>query len=116
MPTRLAANNKLLLDAFTGELGGGVTNYFHRLHALNITNGTERTGSPVVVNASVPGVGVDSVGGKVTFNAKQENQRCALTLANGMVYVAYAGYSDTDPYHGWIIGFSTANLAQLTNY
>jgi hypothetical protein len=106
----------LYVDAFTGELGGGVTNYFHRLYALNITNGTEQPFSPVVVSASVPGIGVDSVGGKVTFNAKQENQRPALTLANGMVYVAYAGYSDTDPYHGWIIGFSTTNLAQLTNY
>jgi len=32
------------------------------------------------------------------------------------VYLAFAGYADTDPYHGWIIGFSTTNLAQLTNY
>ncbi|MGA3285246.1 MAG: Calx-beta domain-containing protein [Verrucomicrobiota bacterium] len=110
------SSGTLYVDALTGEINGGVTNYFHRLHALNITNGTERTGSPVLVSASVPGIGVDSVGGKVTFNAKQEIQRCALTLANGIVYVAFAGYSDTDPYHGWIIGFSTTNLAQLTNY
>ena len=27
----------LYVDAFTGEPGGGVTNYFHRLHALNIS-------------------------------------------------------------------------------
>jgi hypothetical protein len=86
------------------------------LHALNITNGTEQAGSPVVITASVAGTGVDSVGGKVTFNAKQENQRPALTLVNGIVYVCYAGYADTNPYHGWIIGFSTTNLAQLTNY
>ena len=106
----------LYVDAFTGELGGGVTNYFHTIHALNLTNGTERSFSPMVVTASVAGTGVDSVGGRVTFNAKQENQRCALTLANGIVYLAYAGYADTNPYHGWIIGFSTTNLAQLTNY
>jgi hypothetical protein len=106
----------LYVDAFTGEIIGGVTNYFHRLHALNITNGMERTGGPVLISASVPGNGVDSIGGKVKFNAKQEIQRCALTLAHGIVYVAYAGYSDTNPYHGWIIGFSTTNLAQLTNY
>jgi hypothetical protein len=102
----------LYVDAFTHE----GASYFHRLHALNITNGTERTGSPVLISASVPGNGVDSIGGKVNFNAKQEIQRCALTLANGIVYVAYAGYSDTNPYHGWIIGFSTTNLVQLTNY
>jgi hypothetical protein len=106
------AAGTLYVDAFTHE----GASYFHRLHALNITNGTERSFSPVVVTAAVAGNGVDSVGGKVTFNAKQENQRCALTLANGIVYLAFAGYADTDPYHGWIIGFSTTNLAQLTNY
>jgi Calx-beta domain len=106
----------LYVDEFTGIVGGGVTNYFHFMHALNITNGAERSFSPVVVAASVAGTGVDSVGGKVTFNAKQENQRTALTLSGGIIYVSYAGYADTDPYHGWIIGFSATNLAQLTNY
>jgi hypothetical protein len=110
------SSGTLYVDAFTGEIGGGVTNYFHRLHALNITNGTELPGSPVVVSANVPGVGVGSTNGRSIFNAQQELQRCALTLAGGMVYVCYAGYADTDPYHGWIIGYSTTNLAQLTNY
>ena len=106
----------LYVDAFTGEVGGGVTNYFHRLHALNITNGTEQPNSPVVVTASVTGGGADSVAGKVTFNAKQQIQRCALTLAGGKVYIAYAGYADTNPYHGWLIGFDATTLQQLTNY
>lgn len=106
----------LYVDAFTGEIGGGVTNYFHRLHALNLTNGTEQPFSPVVVSASVAGTGVDSSNGVVTFNPKQHIQRCALTLAGGIVYLAYAGYADTDPYHGWIIGFNATNLAPLTNY
>ena len=106
----------LYVDAFTGERSGSVTNYFHRMHALNIADGTERSFSPVTITASVPGTGVDSSSGRVTFNAKQENQRPALTLAGGIVYVAYAGYADTDPYHGWIIGFNATNLVQLTNY
>ena len=106
----------LYVDAFTGELGGGVTNYFHRLHALKITDGTEQPYSPVVVAASVPGNGVDNIGGRVYFNAQQQLQRSALTLAGGMVYVAYSGYADTDPFHGWIIGFNAANLVQPTNY
>ena len=106
----------LYVDAFTGEISGGVTNYSHQMHALNITNGTERSFSPVVITASVVGIGVDSTNGRVTFNPKQENQRPALTLAGGIVYVAYAGYADTDPYHGWIIGFNATNLVQLTNY
>jgi hypothetical protein len=106
----------LYVNVFAHEVSGGATNYFHRLHALNITNGTEQPFSPVLVTASVAGSGVDSTNGLVIFNAKQENERSALTLAGGIVYVAYAGYADTDPYHGWIIGFNATNLVQLTNY
>jgi uncharacterized repeat protein (TIGR02543 family) len=46
----------------------------------------------------------------------QQLQRPALTLAGGVLYVAYAAYNDTDPYHGWIIGFQASTLQQLTNY
>lgn len=106
----------LYVDAFTGTVSGGKTNYVHTLHALNITNGQECSFSPVTVSASVAGGGVDSSGGKVTFNAEQENQRPALTLAAGIVYVCFAGYADTDPYHGWVIGYNETNLVQLTNY
>jgi hypothetical protein len=106
----------LYVDAFTGVVGGGVTNYFHKLHALNITNGTEQPYSPVVVAASVAGSGVDSAAGQVTFNAKQENQRSALTLAGGIVYLIYASYADANPYHGWIIGYNATNLMLMTNY
>ena len=98
----------LYVDVFTGEISGGVTNYLHRLHALNIADGTERL-SPVIVTASVPGAGVDSVGGRVTFNPEQENQRSALTLAGGILYDVFTSYADTDPYHGcedpWLQSF-----------
>ncbi|MGH7941897.1 MAG: Calx-beta domain-containing protein [Limisphaerales bacterium] len=106
----------LYVDAFTGIVSGGTTNYFHTLHALDITTGRERSFSPVTVSASVAGAGVDSSGGKVTFNAQQQNQRAAMTLAGGILYVCYAGYADTDPYHGWIIGYNETNLVQPTNY
>ena len=106
----------LYVDAFTGEVSGGVTNYFHRLHALNLTNGTERTFGPVTVAASVPGNGTGSVSGVLTFSAKQHSQRSALTLAGGILYVAFAGYADTDPYHGWLLGYNATNLTLLTNY
>ena len=106
------ASGTLYVDAFTHE----GTTYLHRIHALNLTNGTERPFSPVMVSASVPGVGVGSVGGVLTFAPKQHLQRPALTLAGGILYVAYSGYADTDPYHGWVIGFNATTLKQLTNY
>ncbi len=101
----------IYLDAFTHE----GANYVHRIHALSITNGMERSFSPLVVAASIAGTGVGSTGGQLAFNAVQQIQRAALTLAGGVVYAAYAGYADTDPYHGWVIGFNAANLQQLTN-
>lgn len=106
------ATGTIYLDAFTHE----GTAYYHRIHALNITNGTEQPFSPVVVTASTPGVGVGSANGVLTFNPQQHLQRPALTLAGGKLYVAYSGYADTDPYHGWVIGFDAATLKQLTNY
>ncbi|HUR47184.1 MAG TPA: hypothetical protein VMZ27_14990 [Candidatus Saccharimonadales bacterium] len=106
------ASGTLYVDALTHE----GTAYFHKLHALNITNGTEQPFSPVVVSAPVSGTGVGSTNGILRFEAKQQLQRSALTLAGGIVYVPYAGYDDTDPYHGWVIGFNSTNLQQLTNY
>jgi uncharacterized repeat protein (TIGR03806 family) len=111
------ATGTIYLDAFTREVVAGVsTNYFHRLHALNITNGNEQPYSPVVVAASVPGRGVAGNGSVVTFSAIQHMQRPALTLAGGILYVCYGSHDDTDPYHGWVLGYSAANLALLTNY
>jgi hypothetical protein len=106
----------IYLDAFTREVVAGVsTNYYHRIHALNITNGTERI-SPVVVAASVPGRGVAGNGSVVAFQAIQHLQRPALTLAGGILYVCYGSHGDTDPYHGWVMGFNPTNLVLLTNY
>ena len=110
------ASGTLYVDAFTGVPSVGVTNYYHRIHALNIATGTEQPYSPVLVAVSIPGTGVGGNGSTVTFEAKREIQRCALTLAGGIVYVAYAGYADTDPYHGWVLGYDTGTLQLLTNY
>ena len=39
-----------------------------------------------------------------------------MTLAGGKLFVAYGSYADTDPYHGWVLGFNATNLLLLTNY
>ena len=106
------ARGTLFVDAFTREASG----YIHRLHALNITNGSERPNSPVVVAATTPGTAVDSVGGIITFSATQQIQRSALTLAGETLYVPYSGYADTDPYHGWILGYDPVSLQIRPGY
>ena len=107
------ASGTIYVDALTHD-GPGL--YNHRIHALNILNGAEQPSSPLEVAASVPGNGYDNTNGVISFNAMQQLQRSALTLAGGVVYAAYAAYNDTDPYHGWVIGFQTGTLEQLTNY
>ncbi len=88
--------------------------YRHYLHALDIFSGIEKFGGPVQIAGSVPGIGFNSVNGVVTFDSHQQIQRSSLLLANGVVYVAFAGYSDTDPYHGWLFGYNAATLARVS--
>ncbi|HEV7923937.1 MAG TPA: LamG-like jellyroll fold domain-containing protein, partial [Verrucomicrobiae bacterium] len=109
------ASGTLYVNVHTREVGA-TTNYYHRIHALNITNGAEQSYSPVAVTNSVPGTGVDGTNGVVGFDARTENQRPGMTLAGGMLYGAYGSYADTDPYHGWVLGFKATNLAQSASY
>jgi hypothetical protein len=107
------ATGTLFLDAFTHE----GSSYVHRVHALNLQTRAEQANSPVVVSASIPGGGVGSSGGVLAFDAKNNGlQRVALTLAGGILYVTHSGFADTNPYHGWILGFDQNTLQQLTNY
>jgi hypothetical protein len=84
-----------------------------RLHALNLADGSEKFNGPAEISASVPGVGDGSSGSTVSFNPLTQNQRPALTLVNGVVYIAWASHGDNGPYHGWIIGYNASDLSKL---
>jgi hypothetical protein len=46
----------------------------------------------------------------LSFNARDQNQRGALTIAGGRVFVPYGGhFGDCGDYHGWVVGVSIAN-------
>ena len=87
-------------------LVAGSNTFYQRLHAIDITTGSEKTGSPVLITAAVAGTGTGSSGGLVSFNSQTQFQRAGLALANGTVYVAYASHEDTAPYFGWVLGYT----------
>jgi hypothetical protein len=80
---------------------------YQYLHALNIATGEEKLGGPKNITASVPGTGYGSVNGAITFPVNISIQRAGLLLANGMVYIGWAGV-----YHGWIMAYNANNLKQ----
>ena len=90
--------------------------YFHRLHALDITTGAERPGSPVITTATVAGTGDGSQNGQVTFNPLRQHQRSALLLSGGMVYIASASHGDNSPYHGWVLAYDANTLAFVSAF
>src|SRR5208337_2997544 len=102
----------MYVDAFTIDVAGQNV-YSHHIHALDITTGQDKI-APMLVSAAMKGSGVEGNGTTVTFNAEQQLQRPALTLLNGVLYVAYGSYADTDPYHGWVLGFNSSTLQPVS--
>ena len=109
----LYVENRLLDKTGTQNCPGipaGETQYFHYLHALDLTTGLDKPGSPVMVCAQVPGKGYgDAVNGVVTFDVQRQNQRPALLLSNGTVFLGFGALEDIDYYHGWVLGYTYSN-------
>jgi len=99
----------MYLIAKTKENGS----FVQRLHALDITTGAERTGSPVKIKATVNGTGEESENGKVSFDALMEGQRPGLLLQNGAVYIGWASHCDNQPYHGWLMSYDESTLKRI---
>jgi hypothetical protein len=47
------------------------------------------------------------------FQPGDQNQRGALLLANGVIYITWASHCDTGRFHGWIMGHDAKTLAQV---
>jgi len=74
--------------------------YHQRLFALALATGqpVQATGSEIPV---IPG-----------FSPHLENQRAALLLDNGNIYVAFGSHGGQGDYHGWLFGYDASTLQQ----
>jgi hypothetical protein len=74
-----------------------------KLHALDITTGSEKFGGPVTIAAS-------------GFSASLQHQRPGLLLLNGVVYVAFGSHCDQGSYHGFVLGYNATNLSRVAAF
>ena len=80
----------------------------HLIFSLNVDTGATRSGWPVNVNAKARYNGL-------TFSSSIQNQRGALALTNGVIYVPYSGhYGDCGTYRGWVVGVPISNPSNVT--
>ncbi len=96
------AARTLYVDGMTTDDGG--TTKKHRVFALDVGDGTVRAGWPVDVNAAISQ--------PHAFASAYQNQRGALALVGGTLYVPYGGHwGDCGTYYGWVVGVPTATPA-----
>src|SRR5438128_4666474 len=79
----------------------------HFIYSLNVDTGATNPNWPVDVNATATYNGM-------TFTSLVQEERGALALVNGIVYVAYSGYNgDCGTYHGWVVGVDINNPSNV---
>ena len=106
------SSNTLYVVSKTKQNSGGAITYVQMLHALDLGSGAEKMNGPTEIRASVPGTGAGSVNGTLNFDPRVENQRAALALSNGVVYIVWAAHGDMGNYHGWVMGYRAADISR----
>ena len=92
------ASRRLFFDAL---INGATIKHF--IYSLNVDTGQTTPRWPVDVNATPPYNGM-------TFESRIQEDRGALALVNGIVYVSYSAYvGDCESYHGWVVGVDINN-------
>ena len=104
-------NGTIYIVAMSKDASG---DYFHRIHALDLTTGAEQFNGPVAVHATYPGTGDGSSNGTVTFDPKQFKERPGLLLANGTLYTSWGSHCDIGPYGGWMMAYNPTTLQQTS--
>src|SRR5438034_4382440 len=92
------ASRSLFFDAL---VSGNPNKHF--IYSLNVDTGATNAGWPVDVNAT-------AIYNGIPFVSLAQEERGALALVNGIVYISYSGYlGDCGNYHGWVVGVDINN-------
>ena len=92
----------------------GTVTFEQFINSVDVATGADKLAGSVMVQANLSGSGAGYTGTDsetVPFDALTENQRPALLLSHGDVYVGYSSHGDNDPYHGWLFAFNATTLA-----
>ncbi len=82
----------------------------HRIFALSLNDGTTMPGWPIDVADALRG-------GAQPFNSRDQNERGALTIIDGMLYVPFGGhFGDCGDYHGWVVGVSVPRADKVISW
>ena len=114
----------LWVTAKSKEVRADGTHYLYKLHALNLTDGTEKFGGPVAIADSLsdtyvsgptfPGNGANPPkgvpAGMVALTAYRHLNRPGLLLDGNVLYLAFGSQGDQQPYHGWILAYDAVTL------
>jgi hypothetical protein len=96
------------------QTSANIPTYSHWLNVLDLTTGLSEN-EPAEVGSNLP---------TSAFSSSEENQRAALLLENGTLYIAFGSYGglcilspspmELGPctYHGWLFGYDSSTLLQ----
>jgi hypothetical protein len=95
---------------YLGAMVADAAGPHHRVFALALKDGLPLPGWPVDVAEALAARGQH-------FNARDQNQRGALAILEGRVYVPYGGhYGDCGNYRGWVVGIGLRDLRDLVSW
>ena len=98
----------LLFDAMTTPENGATVK--HLIYSMNVDTGSTNSGWPVDVNAT-------ATSGSTVFTSYTQNERGALAVLGGIVYVPYGGHAgDCNVYYGWLVGVPLNNTANVKGW
>jgi hypothetical protein len=88
-------------------VGGAAGEVHHKVFALRLSDGAPLPGWPVDIADALNQRGL-------AFNARDQNERGALTILEGRLYVPFGGhFGDCGDYHGWVVGISLSSPREV---